>query len=115
MNLAFHTLLFYILLIELFGMTFLLFRLIILPLIRTIVGRLHKKERNEKMEEDQLTSLRTTIQIKEGCPLDSSHSLKSSNQCISPFVFHIQVCVLYELVTFWRCRIANKHHCQRWR
>jgi hypothetical protein len=22
---------------------------------------------------------------------------------------------LYKLVTFWRCRVVDKHHCRRWR
>ncbi|UJR29531.1 hypothetical protein I4U23_010748 [Adineta vaga] len=49
-ELAFHTLLFCTLIIELFGMSFLLFRLVILPLIRTLRQCYNKKTQNNNME-----------------------------------------------------------------
>ncbi|CAF2089967.1 unnamed protein product [Rotaria magnacalcarata] len=50
-ELAFHTLLFCTLVIELFGISLLFFRLVIVPLIRTISTRCHHTKRNENIKE----------------------------------------------------------------
>ncbi|CAF3372252.1 unnamed protein product [Rotaria socialis] len=50
-ELAFHTLLFCTLVLELFGIGFLFFRLIIVPMTYAVLGCCYRKKRNENMEE----------------------------------------------------------------
>ncbi len=60
-ELAFHTLLFCTLIIELFGMGFLLFRLVIMPFIRAVLRCYHREKRNDNVEEAPLPGPTTIL------------------------------------------------------
>jgi hypothetical protein len=60
-QLAFHTLLFCTLIIELFGMGFLIFRLIVMPLIRVVRRYCARPKRNDNIKETPLPLFTTAV------------------------------------------------------